>query len=389
MTESWIRASALPLALLVLFGAPRVPLSAPPDDGGQRPAVATTIPAAAAGSGETPRSDAPDQSHFWARIPQAPAAVIVVLGAPGASRYGSEFHRTAALWADAAERSRLPCMVLQPVANSRERLKRLLERLATADAAEQRRAQAAGGEPRIPEPSRALWLVLIGHGTFDGRSAKFNLAGPDVSAAELAQWLQPQRRTAVVVCGFSCSGAFLPELSAAGRVIVTATKSGNEHLFSRFGHFFAQAVTTSEGDLDKDGRTSVWEAFLAAARRTEQYYRDRGQLATEHALLDDNGDGRGVRSDWFDGLHPHTSIRAAQPLDGLTAHQIHLLTVEDRCAELTAEQRSQRQRLETELRALRARKEQMSEAEYLDALESVFLRLAELYEAASPGQASR
>ena len=34
-----------------------------------------------------------------------------------------------------------------------------------------------------------LWIVLIGHGTYDGREAKFNLRGPDVTDLELSEWL--------------------------------------------------------------------------------------------------------------------------------------------------------------------------------------------------------
>ena len=41
--------------------------------------------------------------------------------------------------------------------------------------------QALAQEPK--KSGAELWLVLIGHGTFDGQAAKFNLRGPDVSAA--------------------------------------------------------------------------------------------------------------------------------------------------------------------------------------------------------------
>src|SRR5262245_14973923 len=34
------------------------------------------------------------------------------------------------------------------------------------------------------KPDDLLFVVLIGHGTFDGQSAKFNLVGPDMSAEE-------------------------------------------------------------------------------------------------------------------------------------------------------------------------------------------------------------
>jgi hypothetical protein len=42
----------------------------------------------------------------------------------------------------------------------------------------------------VAKPAGELWLVFIGHGTFDGRSAKFNLRGPDISADDLASGVE-------------------------------------------------------------------------------------------------------------------------------------------------------------------------------------------------------
>ena len=35
----------------------------------------------------------------------------------------------------------------------------------------------------------------------------------------------------------------------------------------------------------------MWEAFLFAGQRVEKWYTDQGRIPTEHAVLDDNGDG--------------------------------------------------------------------------------------------------
>ena len=40
---------------------------------------------------------------------------------------------------------------------------------------------------KIAESHEPLWIVLIGHGTYDGREAKFNLRGPDVTDLELSR----------------------------------------------------------------------------------------------------------------------------------------------------------------------------------------------------------
>ncbi|MBW3539791.1 MAG: hypothetical protein KY476_05935, partial [Planctomycetes bacterium] len=234
-----------------------------------------------------------------------------------------------------------------------------------------------------------LWLVLIGHGTFDGREARFNLRGPDVSAAELADWLEDVRRpTAIVNCA-SASGSFIERLSAADRVIVTATKSGYEHNYARFGEFMSQAIGSKEADLDKDGQTSLLEGWLLAARRTEEFYRTKGRLATEHALLDDNADAAGSLPESFDGVRP--AAATVPPLtkggpggvtpDGLRAHQFHLIrgTEDER---LSPEARARRDALELELFRLRTRKAELPEKDYAAELERILLDLARLYEAA-------
>ena len=58
-----------------------------------------------------------------------------------------------------------------------------------------------------------LWLVLIGHGTFDGHTAKFNLRGPDVSATDLAEWLAEMKRPLAVINCASSSSPFINRLA--------------------------------------------------------------------------------------------------------------------------------------------------------------------------------
>ena len=149
-----------------------------------------------------------------------------------------------------------------------------------------------------------LWIVLLGHGTFTRGVAKFNLRGPDVSAEELAEWLQPHTRPVVVVNCASASGPFVNRLSGKNRIVVTATKSGTEQNFARFGKYFAQAIAAPDSDLDHDDEVSVHEAFLRAAADVREFYEAESRIATEHALIDDNGDGRGTPSTMFRGTRP-------------------------------------------------------------------------------------
>src|ERR1019366_7106008 len=128
---------------------------------------------------------------------------------------------------------------------------------------------------------------------YDGHSTKFNLRGPDISATDLAAALKPCLRPLAVIDCASASGPFINALSGPNRVIITATRSGSEVNATRFGGYLAKAIADPAADLDKDGQTSLLEAFLLASRETQQFYREAGRLATEHALLDDNGDGLG------------------------------------------------------------------------------------------------
>jgi hypothetical protein len=291
------------------------------------------------------------------------ASVIVAIGAPGDDAYQGVFERWGSHWKKAAAAGDARCVEIGAEPNSTDSLARLRDALKTESA-------------DSPNP---LWLVLLGHGTFDGKEAKFNLRGDDLAVSDLAEWLRPFHRPVVVVCGFSASGAFLKPLSGADRVIVTATKSGSESNFARFGGYFSESIADPSADLDKDGETSVLEAWLAAARRAADFYKNEGRLATEHALLDDNGDGFGTPPDWFQGVRAVKRAKNNQPPDGLRAHQIHLVASAAERA-LSPTVRAERDEMERELAKLRDAKAAMPEDEYFTKLEEIMLRIARLYQ---------
>jgi hypothetical protein len=220
---------------------------------------------------------------------------------------------------------------------------------------------------------------MIGHGTYDGRSARFNLIGPDLTAEELARLLQPFSRPIIVINTASCSGPFLPALSGPDRIIITATRSGFESSATRFGPQIAQAIVDPNADLDKDGQTSLLEAFLVASKRTADAYRSAGRLATEHALLDDNGDGLGTPADWFSGLRPTRRAQGGKDLDGYRAHQIHLVPSAQEQA-MPPGLRHRRDQLELEVIRLRDSRQGLSEDQYLDRLQALLLELAAIYQ---------
>ncbi len=223
-----------------------------------------------------------------------------------------------------------------------------------------------------------LWIVLIGHGTFDGREAKFNLRGPDFTDVELDQWLTSSKRPVVVINCASASGPFINRLSGRDRIVVTATKSGYELNFARFGQYIAESIDDERADLDKDGQVSLLEAFLTASSRVDEYYRTHSQLATEHALLDDNGDGLGTPSDWFRGIRATRRAKDGAALDGHRAHQIHLVK-SDRERQMPADLGRRRDQIELSVAALRDQKDKLGEDVYYRKLEDLMVELARLY----------
>ncbi|WLD12197.1 hypothetical protein [Planctellipticum variicoloris] len=293
-------------------------------------------------------------------VSQAAGRVLIVVGAPAETKYGAMFKEWTQRWKNATLFSETPSKVLglddNPEKSDRERLHDEL--------------QALAGES--PEP---LWLILIGHGTFDRRTARFNLRGPDVSDAELAEWLKPVQRPVAVVCCFAASGPFLITLSGPDRVVLVATKSGSEQNFSHFGDWLSKSIADPTADLDKDRQTSLWEAYLAAGRKTTEWYKSQGLLATEHCLLDDNGDKQGTRHDAFRGLKPLETATGGQKLDGMRAHQWHLVP-SPTDAGLTESQKQRRNDLELAVIALRDEKEALTEADYFAKLEALLVELA-------------
>jgi hypothetical protein len=295
------------------------------------------------------------------------AALLVVVGAGGTPAYAQAFAEAANAWQAAARRGGAAVTVIgvDPAGDTPDR-----DRLRRALAAEARAADAP------------LWVALVGHGTFDGRDARFNLRGPDVTAAELAAWLAPARRPLVIVNSAPASAPFLAALSGPDRVIVTATSTAGEDGATRFNGAFAGAVAAPEADLDKDGQTSVLEAFLWASRQVAASYEAEGLLASEHALLDDDGDGRGTPAAFYEGLRPGRAPADGRPPDGARARQLALVPGPAE-RDWPAGWRRRRDELELRIGRLRQERERLGEDEYYRRLEPLALELARLYGRAS------
>ena len=218
------------------------------------------------------------------------------------------------------------------------------------------------------KPDNEVFIFFIGHGSFDGKTAKFNLIGPDLTAADYAQLINnlPSRKI-VIVNMASASGEFIKPLSGNGRVVITATRSGQEQNATRFAEYFITALGNAEADTDKNSRVSALEAFTYATKLTNGFYEQKGRLVTEHALLDDNGDGVGhAKAEEGDGTLAKTTYFDSLPQQraGGDAELAKLFT--------------ERLRLEGEIEQLKARKAQMNEEEYENALEKLLIEFAKI-----------
>jgi hypothetical protein len=218
------------------------------------------------------------------------------------------------------------------------------------------------------DANNLLFVFLIGHGSFDGKESKFNLIGPDLPASEYNVLLSalPTRRI-VVFNMASASGEFIKSLAAKGRIVITATRNGQETNATRFTGFLIAALNANDGDTDQDGHTSVLEAFVYATRLTDDFYKRAGRLASEHAMIDDNGDGVG-----------HEKVEGGE---GLLARATYLdsLSVDEAAASAaTGKLLKERTRLEGEIEQLIARKQSMPENEYEANLERLFIELAKV-----------
>ncbi len=301
--------------------------------------------------------------------PQTYAVIVTGLG--GEKEFDDEFANLGKRLSDGLHRSGLDAnhVTLLPAKSAhKEEIARVLQDIA--------------GKSRKED---TLLLFLVGHGSYDGRDYKFNVIGPDPTAAEIRQWLDkiPAGKQ-VIVDSSSSSGAATEVWSRAGRVVITATRNGQERNATVFMRFFAEALTDPAADIDKNGTVSALEAFRYAEQHTAKFYESASRIATEHPMLDDNGDGKGVKDP------------SPQNGEGILAGQVALVRNGASQARVdTAEARdlrTQKEKLENDIATLKYNKASLEAGEYKQKMDSLLLELArtqqqlEKLEAAAPKQ---
>jgi hypothetical protein len=201
-----------------------------------------------------------------------------------------------------------------------------------------------------------LLVVLIGHGTFDGTAAKFNLVGPDMDSKEWKTALDGSPARLVFVNTTSSSFPFVQALAGKNRIIIAATDSTAQKYATVFPQYFIEALDQiAKADNDKNGRLSVWEAFTYASQAVKQDFEQKGTLVTERSVIDDGSNGVLAKTTFLDPPPAATAANAA-----------------------TAALEKRRIALEAEIEQLKAKKGQMPAGQYEEEFERLAIELAKV-----------
>jgi Peptidase C13 family len=301
----------------------------------------------------------------------APAAaqsvhLAVIVGLAGDPEHAELFQRWASTLVDGATdrlgiaRDHIIYLAEQPEKDPKR---------ATGKSSQQEIERAFATMAKSSKEDDVVFVVLIGHGTFDGKVAKFNLPGPDMTPANFEPLLKslPSKHI-VFVNTSSSSGPFLEELSGPGRTIVTATRTGAERFATLFGGYFVDALMSDSADADKNRRVTVLEAFDAAKLGVARAYEQEGIMLTEHPLLDDSGDKKGTTDPKADGKNG----RVASILSLGTEQAAEAMPADPKMRALYEERRD----LERRVEGLKLMKTGMEPARYASELEKLLTDLA-------------
>ena len=274
---------------------------------------------------------------------QAANVTVVISGLGGNDEYTEKFDEYATAIADEAKRIALTqtdVMLLRGGAAKKEIVTALFDAIATRT------------------DVNSFTAYFIGHGSYDGRSYKFNIPGPDITDTELLALLNKIRaKQQLVVAATSASGALLDVIDTGNqttgqRVLITATKNGREKTAVLFPEYMVEAITTPAADTNKNESISAMEIFNYANSSVEGFYETEKLLAPEHARL------QGENAESFE-----------------VARYGNLLAAQDKVPE---ELLTMRETLASQVNTLRSRKEDINEDEYFDTLQDLMLKLADV-----------
>lgn len=267
--------------------------------------------------------------------------VLVVTGIGGEAQYEERF----AKWSEQV------ALAATTAAGDAARV----QRLAGRDATREKLAEALRSAAQQLTAGDQFVLVLLGHGSFDGNEYRLNLPGPDPTGTEIAAMLEriPRGVAQLVVNATSTSGAVAETWAKPDRVVITATKTGRERNATRFGGYWAEALSSEAADRDKDGSVNAQEAYDFAVRKVEDSFKSDAAMQAEHARLA--------------GKDLARFVLARRGAAALFANDAQLVAL-----------RAEQEQVERRIGEARERKASLAEDAYYQQLEPVLLELARL-----------
>ncbi len=218
---------------------------------------------------------------------------LILVGLPGDAEHEKFFGSIAQQWRDWL----VDGLAFRPddvhVLFGRDGKEGLAKEPATRKAIER---EVAGLKDALKPPDR-LWVFFLGHGDYDGERASFHLPGADLHGDELGKLFAGVKcREQVFWMTTSASGWFVRPLSAKGRIVIAATAADAEYNETEFPLALADVskLPLEKLDENKDGKISVLEVYRRTVREVEARFAKDKRVPTEHAQLDDNGDGVGT-----------------------------------------------------------------------------------------------
>jgi hypothetical protein len=214
-------------------------------------------------------------------VAQGKRWIVILVGLPGQPAYEQKYEDVTAAWRKTFEEWGIPAtQIIRPAAP----LTAEKTQLALADVAAKATAEDS------------FWLLTLGHGDHDGRHARFHVQGKDPTEEDWPRWLADiQCKEQVVWLTHASSGWLVKPLSKTGRVIIAATEAAAEENETEFPYALAKVWQSPAKDCDAngDGRVSLAELFPRVVAAVNDRFNADKRIPTEHAQLDDNGDGKG------------------------------------------------------------------------------------------------
>ena len=148
-------------------------------------------------------------------------------------------------------------------------------------------------------PDDSCWVIVIGHAHLYGARSQYNVMDKDFDQKQFGEWAsQLICKEQVFWLTTPVSGFWIRPRKSDNRIVISATEADLEFTGTEMPYALADVLAgdaehSSLTDIDQDGEVSLLDLYLATNLEIDGRFKALERLQTEHAQLDDNGDGRG------------------------------------------------------------------------------------------------